>query len=104
MSNEPVKEVFIHFVEVERITGQVPTGTTQFTVLDHWRSFFGIFARSKLYYQGPDLYVGPLCNSKLLYQLYSYYAAHLLNLAACRSKNVESYISEVAIFFKFSAG
>ena len=107
-----VKEVFVDFVEVERITGQVLAQT-----ILQWLSTHGLSPTDirGQYYDGASNMSGLVSGCKSIVQqeaplaLYFHCAAHCLNLAvvsACKIqsfKNAESYVGEIARFFNYSA-
>ena len=110
--DEHVKEVFIDFIEVERITGQVLADTV-LQCLAIWDLPLS-YLRGQCY-DGSSNMSGARSGCRTIVQqqapmaIYTHCAAHQLNLAvvsACKIqsfKNVESYIGEIARFFKFSA-
>ena len=107
-----VKEVFVDFVEVERITGQVLA-----QAILQWLSTHGLSPTNLRgqCYDGASNMSGAVSGCKSIVQreaplaLYFHCAAHRLNLAvvsACKIqqfKNAESYVGEIARFFNFSA-
>ena len=110
--NGRVKEVFVDFVEVERITGQVLA-----QAILQWLSTHGL-SRADIRgqcYDGASNMSGAVSGCKSIVQqeaplaLYVHCAAHHLNLAvvsACNIqsfKNAESYMGEIARFFNYSA-
>ena len=107
-----VKEVFVDFVEVERITGQVLA-----QAILQWLSMHGLSPadiRGQCY-DGASNMSEAVSGCKSIVQqeaplaLYFHCAAHRLNLAvvsACKIqsfKNAESYVGEIARFFNYSA-
>ena len=107
-----VKEVFVDFVEVERITGKVLA-----QAILQWLSTHGLSPadiRGQCY-DGASNMSGAVSGCKTIVQreapqaLYFHCAAHRLNLAvvsACKIqsfKNAESYVGEIARFFNYSA-
>lgn len=107
-----VKEVFVDFVEVERITGQVLA-----QAILQWLSTHGL-SRADIRgqcYDGASNMSGAVSGCKSIVQqeapvaLYFHCAAHRLNLAvvsACSIqsfKNAESYVGGIARFFNYSA-
>ena len=110
--NGSVKEIFMDFVPVARITGS----TIAEAILDHLSLWKLPLANLRgQCYDGSSNMAGARSGYKaiILQQapmaLYTHCAAHQLNLAvvaACSIqvfKNAESYIGEMARFFKFSA-
>ena len=107
-----VKEVFVDFVEVERITGQVLAQAILQWLSTHGLSRVDIRGQC---YDGASNMSGAVSGCKSIVQqeaplaLYVHCAAHRLNLAvvsACNIqsfKNAESYVGEIARFFKYSA-
>ena len=107
-----VKEVFVDFVEVERITGRVLAQTILQWLSSHGLSPVNIRGQC---YDGASNMSGAASGCKSIVQqeaplaLYFHCAAHRLNLAvvsACKIqsfKNAESYVGEIARFFNFSA-
>ena len=103
-----VKEVFVDFVEVERITGQVLA-----QAILQWLSTHGLSPTNlrDQCYDGASNMSGAVSGCKSIVQLeaplalYFHCAAHRLNLAvvsACKIqqfKNAESYLGEIASFF-----
>ena len=107
-----VKEVFVDFVEVERITGKVLA-----QAILQWLSTHGLSPadiRGQCY-DGASNMSGAVSGCKTIVQreapqaLYFHCAAHRLNLAvvsACKIQsfeNAESYVGEIARFFNYSA-
>ena len=105
--NGRVKEVFVDFVEVERITGQVLA-----QAILQWLSTHGLSRaniRSQCY-DGASNMSGAVSGCKSIVQqeaplaLYVHCAAHRLNLAVVSAfniqsfKNAESYVGEIARF------
>ena len=107
-----VKEVFVGFVEVERITGQVLAQTILQWLSTHGLSPTDIRGQC---YDGASNMSGAVSGCKSIVQqeaplaLYFHCAAHRLNLAvvsACKIqsfKNAESYVGEIESFFNYSA-
>ena len=107
-----VKEVFIDFIAVERITGKALSDAIM-TALAEW----GVpmeYMRGQCYdgassMSGARSGCSALIKEKAPLAVYHHCAAHRLNLAivsACQIssfKNTESYIGEMARFFKYSA-
>ena len=110
--NDEIKEVFVDFLQVERITGRV----LREAILG-WLKVHNISPAEMRgqCYDGASNMSGARSGVKAVIQaeapkaLYYHCAAHRLNLSvvsACHIqafKNVESYIGEIARFFKFSA-
>ena len=107
-----IKEVFVDFMEVERITGQVLAQTILQWISTHDLSPKDIRGQC---YDGASNMSGAVSGCKSIVQqeaplaLYFHCAAHRLNLAvvsACKIqsfKNAESYVGEIARFFNYSA-
>ena len=109
---EQVREVFVDFLEVERITGRVLG-----EAILNWLKSHNIPSADMRgqCYDGASNMRGARSGVKAVVQeaapkaMYYHCAAHCLNLAvvsACRIqafKNAESYIGEIARFFKYSA-
>ena len=107
-----VKEVFVDFVEVERITGQVLAQAILQWLSTHDLSPTNLRGQC---YDGASNMSGAVSGCKSIVQreaplaLYFHCAAHRLNLAvvsACKIqqfKNAESYVGEIARFLNFSA-
>ena len=110
--NDEIKEVFVDFLQVERITGRVLG-----EAILGWLKVHNISPAEMCgqCYDGASNMSGARSGVKAVIQaeapkaLYYHCAAHRLNLSvvsACHIqafKNVESYIGEIARFFKFSA-
>lgn len=106
-----VKEVFVDFVEVDRITGEVLAKS-----ILHSLRMYGLSPTEMRgqCYDGASNMSGARSGCKSIVQqaaplaMYYHCAAHHLNLAvvaACKVqalKNAESYVGEIARFFKFS--
>ena len=112
MYKEQVGEVFVDFLEVERITGRVLG-----EAILNWLKSHNIPSADMRgqYYDGASKMRGARSGVKAVVQeaapkaMYYHRAAHCLNLAvvsACSIqayKKAESYIGEIARFFKYSA-
>ena len=110
--NGEIKEVFVDFVEVDRITGEVLAQN-----ILQWLRIHGLSPTDMRgqCYDGASNMSGARSGCKSLVQqeaplaIYCHCAAHRLNLAvvsACNIqafKNAESYIGLIARFFHFSA-
>ena len=106
-----IKEVFVDFVEVERITGEVLAKSILHSLRMYGLSPTDIRGQC---YDGTSNMSGARSGCKSIVQqaaplaMYYHCAAHRLNLAvvsACKLqalKNAESYVGEIARFFKFS--
>lgn len=107
-----VKEMFVDFIEVERITGKALAEA----ILQHLSAWgLSVADLRGQCYDGASNMSGARSGCKAIIQkeapkaVYIHCAAHRLNLAivsACRIqafRNCESYIGEIARFFKFSA-
>lgn len=100
-----VKEVFVEFVPVERITGQVLADA----IISHLTAWSLSLADLRgQWYGGSSNMAGARSGCKSIVQLqapmaiYSHCAAHQLNLAVASAWNIESTLGEIARFFKFS--
>ena len=110
--NSGVKEVFVDFMEVERITGEVLAGAIVQSLTTWGLSLSDMWGQC---YDGSANMAGARSGCRSIVQqqapmaVYTHCAAHKLNLAvvsACKIlafKNAESYIGEIARFFRFSA-
>ena len=107
-----IKEVFVDFVEVARITGEVLARTILQWLQEHGLSLTDMRGQC---YDGASKMSGARSGCKSIVQqeaplaMYYHCAAHRLNLtvvSACNIqafKNAESYAGEIARFFSFSA-
>ena len=110
--DDQIREVFVDFIEVERITGQVLGKAILKWLREHGISPSDMRGQ---HYDGASNMSGARLGVKTVVQeaapkaMYFYCAAHRLNLSvvsACRIqafKNAESYVGEIARFFNFSA-
>ena len=107
-----IKEVFVDFVEVSGITGEVLARNILQWLQEHGLSLTDMRGQC---YDGASNMSGARSGCKSIVQqeaplaMYYHCAAHRLNLAvvsACNIqvfKNAESYVGEIARFFSFSA-
>lgn len=107
-----VKEVFLNFIEVERITGKVLGNSILNWLKSHGLSLSNM--RDQCYDGASNMTRARSgCRAVLNHQaplaLYFHCAAHRLNMAIVSGctiqafKNTESYLGEIAKFFSFSA-
>jgi hypothetical protein len=112
VTNEAVKEMFLDFVEFERITGQaLSDAILQWLELNE----LSVADMRGQCYDGASSMSGSRAGCQALLQkeapkaLYVHCRSHRLNLAivsACRIssfKNTESYLGEISRFFQYSA-
>ena len=109
--NEEIKEIFVDFIQVERITGEVLGSTIVEWLTSHNLCLSGMRGQC---YDGASNMSGARSGCKTIIQQsaplaqYFHCASHRLNLAvvsACEIpalRNAESYIGEIARFFSFS--
>ena len=107
-----IREVFVDFVEVERITGQVLGEAILKWLRDHNISPADMHGQC---YDGASNMAGARSGVKSVVQkaapkaMYFHCAAHRLNLSVVSAcgiqafKNAESYVGEISRFFSFSA-
>lgn len=108
-SDYKVKEMFVDFIEVERIIGKALAEV----ILQHLSEWGLSLADLRgQCYDGASNMAGARSGCRTIIQqqapkaIYIHCAAHRLNLSACKIqvfRNCESYIGEIARFFKFSA-
>ena len=113
LHEEQVREVFVDFVEVERITGQV-FGRNHSQVAQESQHLYSPADMCGQCYDGASNMAGPRAGVQSVVRrdapkaMYVHCAAHQLNLSvvsACKIqafKNAESYVGEIARFFSFS--
>lgn len=109
--NDEIKEVFVDFLQVERITGEVLGSTTVEWLLSHNVCLTDMRGQC---YEGASNMSGARSGCRAIVHQsaplaqYFHCASHRLNLAvisACKIpalRNAESYISEITRFFSFS--
>lgn len=112
VTDENVKEMFLDFIEVERITGQALSDA-----ILHWLDINGLPVADMRgqCYDGTSSMSASRAGCQVLIQkeapkaIYVHCSSHKLNLAivsACKIstfKNTESYIGEISRFFAYSA-